>query len=145
MVFVQLDPVGITVIAVEVAGFVLLLLGVFPSKSRGNALNLVRHGFFSSLSTAVTLVAVFVVMAPFFFKIVDNTSAASFTLFPIMWLHVVVGVVALSSSVIMIASWIGAPLSQLGCARRWRLMKPTLAIWAMAIVLGAVIHVLGLR
>jgi hypothetical protein len=140
----QLDPLGIAIIAVQIAGFLLLLVGVYPSKQREESANLVKHGLLSTAAVAVNLVTVFAAMIPVFSKIVINTSGSGFAQFPVIWLHAAVGAVTIGSSIIMIASWITQPLSELGCAKRWRLMKPTLIVWALAIALGAFIQIYGL-
>jgi uncharacterized membrane protein len=144
MASVQLDPLGLAVIAIQVTGFLLLLVGVYPSKQREENANLFKHGLLSTVAVVVNLVTVFALMLPFFSKIVINTSGIGLAQFPVMWLHAAIGAVTIGSSVIMIASWLVQPLGELGCAKRWRLMKPTLVIWALAIAFGAFIHIYGL-
>ena len=140
----QLDLLGSTVTVAMVVGFVLLLVGVFPSKLRENSLNLVKHGIFSTIATAVALVSVFAVMIPVFSKIVGVTSLASFSQFPVMWLHAVLGAMTIGLAIVMIAMWIKAPLGELGCAKTWRLMKPTLTLWAITVFLGIFMFIYGL-
>jgi hypothetical protein len=137
----ELDPQGIIIIVIQIAAFVMLLIGVYPAKQREENKNLIKHGFFSTLALAVNLATVFVAMIPVFQKIVNSTSISSFAQFPFMWAHALVGTATLISSIVMIASWILAPITELGCAKRWRLMKPTLIIWAISIALGAIINV----
>ena len=141
----QLDLFGSAVIVVLAAGFVLLLIGVYPQKLRENALNLVKHGIFSSIAIIVTLVSVFVVMTPVFAKIVSVAALASLFQFPVMWLHAVLGALTISLALVMIAMWLRSPIGELGCAKTWRLMKPTLIIWAAALVLGVFMSFVGLR
>ena len=141
----QLDLLGGAVIVAVVAGFILLLIGVYPSKLRENTLNLVKHGIFSTVATAVALVVVFAMMVPVFLKIVGATSLASFTQFPVMWLHALLGTLTIVSAVVIIAIWVKAPISELGCAKTWRLMKPTLTFWVATVVLGVFIYIYGLR
>jgi hypothetical protein len=144
MASVQIDPLGLAIISIQVIGFLLLLVGVYPSKQREENANLVKHGLLSTVAVVVNLVTVFALMLPFFSKIVINTSSGGFAQFPVMWLHALVGAVTIGSSVILIVSWLIQPLGELGCAKRWRLMKPTLVIWALAIIFGAFIHIYGL-
>jgi hypothetical protein len=138
----NMDPLGITIIAIQTAAFLLLLIGVYPTKQREESKNLIKHGFFSTLALAVNLGTVFAFMLPIFIKIVSNTPNNGFVQYPALWAHALLGVVTLSSSIIMVASWALEPLSDLGCAKRWRLMKPTLAIWALSIVIGALMQIL---
>lgn len=140
----QLDPLDIAIIAVQIVGFLLLLVGVYPSKRREESANLVKHGLLSTVAVAVNLVTVFAAMVPVFSKIVFNSSGGGFALFPVVWLHAAVGAVTIGSSIIVLVSWIIQPLSELGCAKRWRLMKPTLIVWALAIALGAFINIYGI-
>jgi len=140
----QIDLLGSTVTVAMVVGFVLLLVGVFPSKLRENSLNLVKHGIFSTIATAVALVSVSAVMIPVFSKIVGVTSLASFSQFPVMWLHAVLGAMTIGLAIVMIAMWIKAPLGELGCAKTWRLMKPTLTLWAITVFLGIFMFIYGL-
>ncbi len=139
-----LDAFGAVLTAILVAAFGLPILGVLSEKQRENTLNLVRHGFLSAAATGVTLVLVFWVMVPFFSRIVSSAVAAGLGEFPIMWIHAVLGAFTLGLGLVMVALWVRSPLSELGCSKAWRLMKPTLAVWAAAITLGAFIHFYGL-
>ncbi|HTY75074.1 MAG TPA: hypothetical protein VMD05_05860 [Candidatus Nanoarchaeia archaeon] len=136
----QIDLLGSAVTALLVAGFGLLLIGVYPSKARENTLNLVKHGIFSTIATVVTLISVFVFMIPTFAKTISSTFFTSFSQLPVMWLHAGLGVAALVSAIVMIASWVKEPISELGCAKTFRLMKPALAIWAATIALGILMY-----
>jgi uncharacterized membrane protein YozB (DUF420 family) len=140
----QLDLFGIAITAVLAFGFVLLLIGVYSAKVRENSLNLLRHGFLSAVATVVTIGLVFWVMIPFFSQIVGFESIHSFVLFPVMWLHALLGAVSIGLAVVMLFLWVKQPLGELGCSKAWRFMKPTLAIWGVAILLGAFIHIHGL-
>ena len=140
----MLDFQGGVVTLVMLIGFLLLLVGVYPSKLRENSLNLVRHGLFATIATVISLVSVFAAMIPVFWAIVDATSLASFSQFPVMWLHAVLGLLSIGLAIVTIALWIKVPLSELGCARTWRLMKPTLAIWVVTFALGIFIYIYGL-
>jgi hypothetical protein len=142
---VQLDPQSVAVIGIQIVGFLALLIGVYPAKQREGTKNLVIHGLFSTLAVVANLGTVFAVMLPIFLKIVSSTSIQSVVQFPFMWTHAIVGVLTLISSIIVIASWVLMPLSELGCAKRFRLMKPTLVIWAVSIALGAIMHIYALN
>jgi hypothetical protein len=144
MAFVQIDAFSAAIIAVQIAGFLFLLVGVYPSKQREESANLVKHGILSFLAVALNLITIFAAMIPVFYEIVLNTEGVGFTQFPVIWLHALVGVLTIGSSIAIVASWIIQPLTELGCAKRWRLMKPTLAIWALSIALGIYIQVYGL-
>jgi multisubunit Na+/H+ antiporter MnhB subunit len=139
----DLDFLGNIVTIIQVVTFVMLLIGVYPSKRREESKNLLIHGFLSTSALVANLVTIFLVMLPVFLKTLSGTSISNFTTFPFTYVHAVVGVLTLSSSIIIISFWFSEPLGELGCAKRWRLMKPTLAVWGFALVLGAAIHILG--
>jgi multisubunit Na+/H+ antiporter MnhB subunit len=139
----DLDFLGNIVTIIQVVTFVMLLIGVYPSKRREESKNLLIHGFLSTSALVANLVTIFLVMLPVFLKTLSGTSISNFTTFPFTYVHAVVGVLTLSSSIIMVSFWFSAPLDELGCAKRWRLMKPTLAIWAFALFLGGAMHILG--
>ena len=140
----ELDLQGIISIIIQVIAFFLLLIGVYPSKHREQTKNLVNHGFLSTLAVVMNLTTVFVVMVPVFLNTLSGASINDFAYFPLLWVHFTVGAVTLGSSIIMIASWFLAQLAELRCARRWRLMKPTLVAWGVSIGLGATMHIFGL-
>ena len=140
----NMDFFGSAVTVLLVTGFALLLIGVYPSKARENSLNLIKHGIFSTIATTVTLISVFVLMIPVFAKIISSTFFASFSQLPVMWLHAGLGVAALVAALVMITSWLKEPISELGCAKTFRLMKPALAIWAATIALGILMYLYGL-
>ncbi len=142
--FMPLEVFGVAVTTVLAAAFVLLITGVVTEKQRENSLNLVKHGFLSTTATGLTLIFVFWVMIPFFSRIVGFDLTASLSQFPAMWIHAVLGTVSLGLALAMIAFWLKSPVSELGCSKTWMFMKPTLAFWAAAIVLGTFIHFHGL-
>ncbi len=139
----DLDIVGNIVTVIQIVAFLLLLVGVYPSKQREENRNLVKHGFFSTTALIANLATVSVVMIPVFLGILGGTSPSNLAQFPFTWLHTVVGILTLGSSFIMIAFWVSGPLDELGCAKRWRLMKPTLIAWAISLTLGVVMHIFG--
>jgi hypothetical protein len=139
----DLDILGNIVTVIQVVAFVMLLIGVYPSKQREERKNLLIHGVLSTSALIANLVTIFVVMLPVFLKILSGTLVSNFAKFPFTWVHAVVGILTLSSSIIIISFWFSEPLGELGCAKRWRFMKPTLAVWGFALVLGAAIHILG--
>jgi hypothetical protein len=135
-----LDPAGLAVTAVQVAGFLLLLIGVYPAKRKEETISLVKHGLFATIVTSINLFTIFAAMVPVFVRIVTLAPAASFTQFPAMWVNAIAGTITVIYAVTMITLWLLKPLGELGCAKTWRLMKPILTTWALAIIIGASIH-----
>ena len=136
MVFIQLTAEGAAVIAAQIAVFLLPVVGVLTEEKRENTLNLIKHGFFSTAALSANVVMIFVFMIPIFLKIVGGGFSSSLFRFPVMWLHAVVGAVAVALGVVMIAAWVRQPLADLGCSKTWKLMLPTLAAWAVALGIG---------
>jgi len=142
--FVQIDPAGIAVLVVQIVAFLMLLVGVYPSKQREESVNLFKHGILSTVAFVVNLVTIFAVMLPVFFQNFANPAGLGMFPFSVIWLHAAIGLVTIVCSIIMIAFWAVQPLSELNCAKRFRLMKPTLEIWAISIAIGAFIQIVGL-
>jgi hypothetical protein len=145
MVFVQLDPVGIAVIAAQIVAILLPVIGVLTEEKRENTMNLIKHGFFSTGALSANVVLIFVFMIPVFSKIVGADLTSSLVQLPIMWLHAITGIVAVVLGVVMIVAWARQPLADLGCSKTWKLMLPTIIMWAIALALGVFVHVFGLR
>ena len=144
MVFIQSDPVGVSVIAAQIAVILLPIIGVLTEEKRENTLNLIKHGFFSTATLLANVVMIFVFMIPVFSKIVSAAFSSSLFQFPIMWLHAVTGVVAVVLGVVMVVAWVRQPLADLGCSKMWKFMLPTLIAWVVALGLGVYVGVFGL-
>ena len=136
-----LDFQGNVVSAIQVIGLILLIVGVYPYRIRTKNRNLIMHGFLSILALALNLVTVISVMIPVFSGSFSIISGLSFLESMIVWLPAVFGIVAIILGFVIVGSWISHPLGELGCSKTWRLMIPTFLIWALALVLGLIIHV----
>ena len=141
----QFELTGPATTVFLVAGFLLLLIGVYPSKQREQSVNLLKHGIFSSVATIVAVVMIFLAMIPTFIKIVSSAAISSFSLFPIMWIHASLGIITIALAIVMIFFWAKEPLSELGCSKTWRLMKPVVIVWAITLALGIILTIYGLR
>ena len=136
-----LDFQGNVVSAIQIIGLILLVVGVYPYRIRIKNRNLIMHGFLSILALALNLATVISVMIPVFSGRFSVISGLSFLESTIVWLHAVFGIVSIILGFVIVASWISHPLGELGCSKTWRLMIPTFLIWALALVLGLIIHV----
>lgn len=139
-----LDFQGNVVSVVQVIALILLIIGVYPYRIRTKNRNLLMHGFLSILALAINLATTISVMIPTF-----STSIALISRLPILqstivWLHAASGTAGIMLGFVIIASWITHPLGELGCSKTWRLMMPTFLIWALALVLGATIHIFNI-
>jgi hypothetical protein len=134
-----LDFQGNIVTLIQIIALILLTIGVYPYRIRTKNRNLVMHGFLSITAIILNLATVFYVMIPGLSSTVFGELAllqAAVVLF-----HVGLGVSAVVLGFVIIFSWITHPLGELGCARTWRLMIPTFAVWAATLALGIIIYV----
>jgi len=135
-----LDIQGTVVSIIQVIALILLVIGVYPYKIRTKNRNLIMHGFLSIVAIILNLATVISVMIPVFAGSLASISNLSFVQSVIVWLHAVLGIVAIVLGLVIIFSWVTHPLGELGCSKTWRLMIPTFVIWAFVLVLGLAIH-----
>jgi len=134
------DLQGNIVSVIQVIALVMLVIGVYPYRIRTKNRNLIMHGFFSIAAVGLNLATILYIMIPVFigdFIFVSNLSLVQLS---VVWLHAVLGIVALALGGIIIFSWVTHPLGELGCSKMWRLMIPTFIIWIFVLVLGLAIH-----
>ncbi len=139
-----LDFQGNVVSIIQVIALILLVLGVYPNRIRTKNRNLILHGFFSVAAIILNLSTVILVMIPVFVSDLGSVSNFSLVQSLIVWLHVILGIVAIVLGLMIIFSWVTHPLAELGCAKMWRLMIPTFVIWAFVLVLGLAIHIFNI-
>ena len=135
-----LDFQGNIISVIQVIALVMLVIGVYPYRIRTKNRNLIMHGFFSIAAVGLNLATILYIMIPVFigdFIFVSNLSLVQLS---VVWLHAVLGIVALALGVIIIFSWVTHPLGELGCSKMWRLMIPTFIIWIFVLVIGLAIH-----
>jgi hypothetical protein len=136
-----LDFQGNVVSIIQVIALMMLVIGVYPYRIRTKNRNLIMHGFFSIAAIVLNISTVLSIMIPVFignFMFIGNLSLVQLS---VVWLHAVLGIVAIVLGLIIISSWITHPLGELGCSKMWRLMIPTFIIWTFILVLGLAIHV----
>ena len=136
-----LDFQGNVVSVIQIIALILLVVGVYPYRIRTKNRNLIMHGFFSIVAMGLNLATVFYVMIPVFSSDLGLIENLSLVQSSVVWLHAVLGVVAIVLGLVIIFSWVTHPLGELGCAKTWRLMMPTFVVWTFVLVLGLVIHV----
>jgi len=61
-----------------------------------------------------------------------------------VWSHAVLGTVAEVLGVIIVVAWLVKGPSKMSCVVWNRWMIPTFIIWVVAVVNGALVHILGL-
>jgi hypothetical protein len=139
-----LDIQGTVVSFIQVIALILLVIGVYPNRIRTKNRNLIIHGFLSIVAIILNLATVLSVMIPVFVGSLASISNLSLVQSVIVWLHAVLGIVAIVSGLVIIFSWVTHPLGELGCSKTWRLMIPTFIIWAFVLVLGLAIHIFNI-
>ncbi len=126
---------------IQIIALVLLVIGVYPYRIRTKNRNLIMHGFFSISAIGLNLATVLSIMIPVFSNNLVSIKNLSLGQSAVVWLHVVLGIVAIALGLIIIFSWITHPLGELGCSKMWHLMIPTFVTWSFALVLGLVLHI----
>ena len=136
----SLDFEGNVVSVIQVIALILLVIGVYPYRIRTKNRNLIMHGFFSIIAIGLNLATVLSVMIPAFSGNLVSIINLSLVQSAVVWLHAVLGIIAIVLGLIIILSWVTHPLGELGCSKMWKLMMPTFVIWAFVLVLGLAIH-----
>ena len=139
-----LDIQGTVVSLIQVIALILLVIGVYPYRIRTKNRNLIMHGFLSIVAIILNLATVLSVMIPVFVGDLVSISNWSLVQSAIIWLHAVLGIVAIVLGLVIIFSWVTHPLGELGCSKTWRLMIPTFIIWAFVLLLGLAIHIFNI-
>lgn len=134
------DLEGSIVTAIQIIALILLTIGVYPYRIRTKNRNLIIHGFLAIIALTLNISTILYVMIPTFIDEIGLLNELSVLQSAIVWLHVGIGLLALTLGIIIVVSWIIHPLAELGCSRTWRLMIPTFAFWAIALLLGILIH-----
>jgi len=132
---------GTLVSVIQIIALILLVIGVYPYRIRTKNRNLIIHGFLSILAIILNIATVIAVMLPTFGANLTAIAALPILQAITVWLHVGTGIAAITMGLIIIVSWVTHPLGELGCAKTWKLMIPTFIIWALALILGLIIHV----
>ena len=139
-----LDIQGTVVSLIQVIALIMLVIGVYPNRIRTKNRNLIMHGFFSVVAIILNLSTIISVMIPVFVGSLASIGNLSLVQSVIVWLHAVLGIVAILLGLVIIFSWVTHPLGELGCSKTWRLMIPTFIIWVFVLVLGLAIHIFNI-
>lgn len=136
-----LSSQGNIISVIQVIALILLVIGVYPYRIRTKNRNLIMHGFLSILALVLNLATVFTVMLPILSNHLALVSRMSIVQSAVVWLHVALGITAITLGFVIIISWVTHPLGELGCSKTWRLMIPTFLIWAIALIIGLAIQI----
>jgi hypothetical protein len=140
----DLDPVGNVALVLQIAILFLLVLGLPFVKGLNGKKNLKRHGYSTVLAVILHTVLIFGVMVPSFIMGIGEIGGLTFLDALNVLSHAVLGTVAEVLGVFLVVAWLRKSPSMMACARWRRWMMPTFVIWAISIVGGAAIHILGM-
>jgi hypothetical protein len=133
---------GSITLTLSVVAVFLLVLGLPLVRGLNTKKNLQRHGILTAVALALQAVLIFVLMIPSliynFDPIIDLSIAFSFN----TWLHVILGSAAFVSGFAFIAIWLTFYSSGMRCATAKKYMMPTLIVWVVAVISGALIFLL---
>jgi hypothetical protein len=141
---VPLDPVGNTVLSLQIVILFLLILGLPFVKGRDSKRNITRHGYLTALALVLHTVLIFIVMIPSFNANFEAISNLSILKSIDIWFHAIFGTIAEVSGVILVGFWMFRSPKKMTCAKRKKWMMPIFAIWTVSLVNGALIHILGI-
>jgi hypothetical protein len=117
-------------------------LGLPLVKGINTKKNLTRHGIMTIVALTLQAILIFVIMVPSFVnhfgEIVLLQKMFSFNI----WLHVILELLSFISGLTYVALWLAFYSSGMICAKTKKYMMPTLIIWIIAVVNGALIFLL---
>ena len=140
---VPLDPVGNLVLSLQIVILFLLVLGLPFVKGRDSKKNVKRHGYLTALALLLHTVLIFAVMIPSFDTNLGAISSLSVLGSIDVWSHVILGTTAEIAGAILVGSWLYKSPAKMACGKNKKWMMPVFVIWAVSLINGALIHILG--
>jgi hypothetical protein len=126
---------------IQVVILFMLVLGLPLSKGGPvNSKSLLRHGYLTAFALALHTVLVIVVMIILAFGGYAEIFSLPLLSLTLSLSHMVLGFVAIAMGYVVVAFWLSKPLSNMGCYRARKIMMPLLVVWAVSLVLGAIVH-----
>jgi hypothetical protein len=144
MSMIPLDPVGNVALILQIVILFLLVLSLPLARGLGVKKNLMRHGYLTVTALILHTFLIFIVMIPTFSNGLGELGGLSFPYSLTVWSHVILGTAAEILAIIVVAFWVSKPLSNMTCVRVKKLMLPLFAVWTLAIVNGALVHIFGM-
>jgi hypothetical protein len=135
---------GSVSLAFQVIILFLLIIGLPFVKGKDSAINAKRHGYSTLAAVTLHTILIFGIMIP---SLSSNLSGiANFSPIEsiVVWSHMILGILAEVLAVSLVASWLLKSPSKMTCYRTKAWMTPIFVIWAISIVNGALIHILGI-
>jgi hypothetical protein len=141
---VPLDPAGNISLILQVVILFLLVLGLPFVKGLGGKKNLLIHGYLTVLALVLHTVLIFIVMIPSFSSGFGELGELSVLNAFNVWSHVVLGTAAEILGFFVVGFWVFKSPSKMACGRMKVLMLPLFIVWAISLVNGVLIHILGM-
>src|SRR5665647_1058439 len=133
------ELVGDVSLVLNVLSLLLVVIGVFGR--RGSSRVLLRHGYLSVAGLALKILTVVAAMIPpllleFPIELQD------FSIFQMSFfvVKIALGIAGTIMGLICIVPWLLKNREEKSCDKVRRWMLPTLIVWIIAVVLGAVVH-----
>jgi hypothetical protein len=144
IIIADIDPAGF-ILAISISLMWLQVVGIPLVKGMNTKKNLIRHGYLTAFVVVLQTVIVLLGMVPSFNGNIFGMLTGLPMLFSLnIWLHVILGVIAIAAGIALVVLWKGWPSPGLRCARAKRFMLPVFCIWVAAVVTGSIIHLLGM-
>jgi hypothetical protein len=140
----ELDPIGNVSLVLQIVILFLLIVGLPFVKGIGTKKNTVLHGYLTISALILHSALIVLVMLPSFSSGLGSISELSLFDSFTVWSHAILGTLAEIGGIVIVGFWFSKPLKNLACFKVKKLMIPVFIIWVIAIINGALIHILGM-
>ena len=135
---------GSVSLAFQVIIIFLLIIGLPFVRGKDSAINAKRHGYSALAAVLLHTILIFGVMLPSFGSNLQDLAGFPLIEALTVWSHIILGVLAEVLAVGLVASWLLKSPAKMTCYRTKAWMTPIFIIWAISLVSGALMHILGI-
>ena len=137
------ELVGDVSLVLNVLALFLVLIGVFGR--RGSRKTLLRHGYLSVAGLALKIATVVAAMIPpLLLEFPQELQEFSVFQTSFLAVKVTLGIAGMIMGLICIVPWLLKNREEKSCDKVRRWMLPTLIVWILEVVLGAIVHLGGI-
>ena len=116
---------------------VVMLIIIIVSLVYKNRRKFKIHGELMGIAVILNLISLFAVMLPSFNKNYEYfTTATSELGVQTIWIHAILGAIALILGIFLVAAWALRPANVAACSRRKRIMDITILLWVISLMFG---------
>jgi len=137
-----LDLMGNITLTLSVTILFMLVLGLPLVRGISSKQNLIRHGYLTIPALVLQTILIFVTMIPSFLRGFAEIPSLPPTFAIDIWLHTVLGIFAEAMGFWFVGLWLLFSRSRMRCVTAKKYMTPSLIIWVISIISGALIHLL---